>query len=235
MSDSDSFINEVSEEVRRDRLFATLKKYGWIAILAVILLVAGAAWTEYRNAQTRAAAEATGDALLAALATNDPAARAAALDALPQTGSSAAAGMLITAAAQQEAGEADAAAQTLDALAARTDVPAIYRDLAAFKAAMLEAGTDPAARRARLEPLAAPGQPFALLAQEQLALVDLAADDRDSAVTRLTAILNDAGVTQGLRDRAQSLMVALGAPLPDAAATADAPAEAPADVTPTNP
>ena len=124
------------------------------------------------------------------------------------------------------------ATATLDALAARTDVPAIYRDVAAFKAAMLDAGTDPAARRARLEPLAAAGQPFALLAQEQLALADLAADDRDSAVTRLTAILNDAGVTQGLRDRAQTLMVALGAPLPDAANDA---VDAPADVTPTNP
>lgn len=232
MSDSDSFINEVSEEVRRDRLFATMKKYGWIAILAVVLLVAGAAWTEYRAAQTRAAAEATGDALLSALATNDPEARAAALEGLPQTGESAAAGLLITAAAQQEAGDTAAAMQTLDALAGRAEVPAIYRDLAAFKAAMLDAGNDVAARRARLEPLAAPGQPFALLAQEQLALADLAADDRDSAVTRLTAILNDAGVTQGLRDRVQTLMVALGETLPEAAAND---AAAPADVTPTNP
>lgn len=226
MSETDSFINEVTEEVRRDRLFALLKRYGWIAILAVLLLVGGAAWTEYRAASDRAAAEAVGDALLAALANSDPAARMAALDAVPQDGASAAVGLLITAAAQQEAGDLDAAITTLDQLATRQDVPAIYRDLAAFKAAMLDAGTDPAARRTRLDALANPGQPFALLAQEQLALADLAAGDRDAAVAQLTAIVQDAGVTQALRDRVQTLMVALGAPLPYTATP---------DVIPTNP
>lgn len=226
MSDTDSFINEVTEEVRRDRLFALMKKYGWIAVLAVVLLVGGAAWTEYRNAGDRAAAEATGDALLAALANSDPEARAAALDAVPQDGAAAAVSLLITAAAQEEAGDAAGATATLDALATRQDVPAIYRDLAAFKAAMLDAGTDPAARRTRLEALANPGQPFSLLAQEQLALVVLAEGDRDGAVTRLTAIAQDAGVSEALRDRVQTLMVALGAPLPDAATP---------DVTSTNP
>ena len=39
MSDTDSFIDEVTEEVKRDRLFATMRKYGWIAVLIVLLLV----------------------------------------------------------------------------------------------------------------------------------------------------------------------------------------------------
>ena len=30
MHDSDSFISEVSEEVRRDRLYAALRRYGWL-------------------------------------------------------------------------------------------------------------------------------------------------------------------------------------------------------------
>ena len=38
MSDTDSFIDEVNEEVRRDRFYFMLKRYGWIAVLAVILL-----------------------------------------------------------------------------------------------------------------------------------------------------------------------------------------------------
>jgi hypothetical protein len=40
MSDTDSFIDEVNEEVRRDRFYFMLKRYGWIAVLAVILLTA---------------------------------------------------------------------------------------------------------------------------------------------------------------------------------------------------
>ena len=56
MSDTDSFINEVNDEVRRDRLYGYLQRYGWIAILVVVLIVVGAAWSEYRKAQTRARA-----------------------------------------------------------------------------------------------------------------------------------------------------------------------------------
>lgn len=222
MSESDSFINEVSEELRRDKLYAAMRKYGWIAVLAVVLLVGGAAWTEYTRARDRAAAEATGDALLAALGTNDPAARAAALTSLTAEGEAAAVSALITAAAQEEAGDLAGAAASLDALAVNAAVPQIYRDVAAFKSAMLDSGTDAAARRQKLESLAKPGAPFALLAQEQLALADLADGNRDSAVSRLTGIIEDAAVSRGLRDRAQTLMVALGAPLPD-------------DVTQTNP
>ena len=222
MSDSDSFINEVSEELRRDRLYAAMRKYGWIAVLAVVLLVGGAAWTEYTRARDRAAAEATGDALLAALASDDPAARAAALTGVAAEGEAASVSALITAAAQEEAGDLAGAAASLDALAGNAAVPLIYRDVVAFKSAMLDSGTDAAARRQKLEALANPGAPFALLAQEQLALADLADGERDSAVARLKGIIEDAAVSRGLRDRAQTLMVALGAPLPD-------------DVTQTNP
>ena len=35
LSNHDSFIDEVTEEVRRDRLFAAFRKYGWIGVLLV--------------------------------------------------------------------------------------------------------------------------------------------------------------------------------------------------------
>ena len=46
MSDVDSFIDEVSEEVRRERLYIALRRYGWIGVLAVLLLVGGASWRQ---------------------------------------------------------------------------------------------------------------------------------------------------------------------------------------------
>ena len=41
MSNPDSFIDEVTEEVRRDRLFAIFRKYGWIGAVLVALIVGG--------------------------------------------------------------------------------------------------------------------------------------------------------------------------------------------------
>ena len=67
MSETDSFIEEVTEEVRRDKLFALFRRYGWIGILAVLLIVGGAGWNEWRKAQDRAAAEALGDRMISAL------------------------------------------------------------------------------------------------------------------------------------------------------------------------
>ncbi len=214
MSNTDSFIDEVAEEVRRDKLYGYLRRYGWIAVALVLLIVGGAAWNEYRNAQTRAAAEATGDALLEALNQDDMAARAAAITQIGTDGPAAAVTALLTAATQQEAGQIDAAAATLAALATNQDVPAEYRDLAAFKSAMLPSD-DAAARMLALEQLSQPGQPFRLLALEQIAYVKLGDGDRDAAVTTLQNIVEDAAVSRGLRDRAQTLMVALGEPIPE--------------------
>lgn len=216
MSNPDSFINEVTEEVRREKLYGYLRRYGWIAVVCVLSLVGGAAWFEYRSAQDRNAAQATGDAILAALEENDPAARAETIAALQTDGSAVAATALWTAATQQEAGEVEAAAATLNALATNADVPEMYRDLAAFKAAMLPVA-DQDARLASLEFMAQPGQPFRLLALEQMAYAALEAGDPDEAIAILRQIEEDAAVSGGQRERVQTLMVALGEPLPDAA------------------
>ncbi|MEO0929675.1 MAG: hypothetical protein AAFY14_03355 [Pseudomonadota bacterium] len=216
MSNPDSFINEVTEEVRREKLYGYLRRYGWIAVVCVLSLVGGAAWFEYRSAQDRNAAQATGDAILAVLEENDPAARAETIAALQTDGSAVAATALWTAATQQEAGEVEAAAATLNALATNADVPEMYRDLAAFKAAMLPVA-DQDARLASLEFMAQPGQPFRLLALEQMAYAALEAGDPDEAIAILRQIEEDAAVSRGQRERVQSLMVALGEPLPDAA------------------
>lgn len=209
VSDSDSFINEVTEVMRREKLFGYLRRYGWIAVVIVLGIVGGTAWNEYRAAQDRAAAEAAGDALLAALGENDEAVRAAAMSGVEASGNAAVVTALLTAATQQEAGEIDAAAATLGELAARGDVPAIYRDLAAIKAAMLPVG-DNATRLAALEALAQPGQPFRLLALEQMAYLTLEGGDQAGAVALMRQITEDAAVTRGLQERAQSLLIALG-------------------------
>jgi hypothetical protein len=214
VSETDSFINEVTDEVRRDKLFAYIRRYGWVAVLAILALVGGAAWREYSLASARSLAQGTGDALLAAMEQNDLAARSAALAAVPANGKSVAVDALLTAASQEQAGDVPAAIATLNSLAIDASAPDIYRSLATLKATMLDTRADPATRRAAFAVLGQPGGPFALLAQEQLALMDVAEGKTDEALAALQRITEDAGVSRGLRERAQNLIVALGGDIP---------------------
>ncbi|MDJ0824964.1 MAG: hypothetical protein QNJ16_05615 [Rhodobacter sp.] len=211
MSETDSFIEEVSEEVRRERLFRYIRRYGWIAVLLVVVLVGGAAYNEWSKAQTRAAAEARGDAILAALEASDADARQAALAEIDADGRSAAIVALLTASEAVSADNEAAAVASLQAIEADTAQPELYRQLATLKRLILTtADTAPADRIAALEPLTAPGAAFRILAEEQIAVAEADAGDTAAALTRLQGLLNDTEATPGLRQRVSQLIVALG-------------------------
>jgi hypothetical protein len=76
-------------------------------------------------------------------------------------------------------------------------------------------GLDAEARRGRLNGLALSGGVLRLLAEEQLALIDLETGNREAALERLAAIASDAEATMGLRRRVTQVIVALGEELPD--------------------
>ena len=212
VANQDSFINEVTEEVRRDKLFALMRRYGWIAALLIVALVGGAAINEWRKASARAEAEATGDALIAALAAETPAERSEALAAIEGFDDANRLGILglLQAAASAENGEDDAAAATLDAVIGNSSVPQVYRDLALLKRVMAGTGLSAEERVARLQPLMQPGNPFRLLAIEQRAFAEVELGQKDAAIETLQGILADAEGTEDLRRRAQQLIVALG-------------------------
>lgn len=218
MSDSDSFIDEVTDEVRKDRLFGLMKRWGWVAILAVLLLVGGAAFNEYRKAQNAAQAQALGDGILNALEANEEAdARAKALGALDEAlatkGDAHALLALIAAGEESQADQRGAAAARLRALANESDLRPVYRDLGLLKAAMLDPELSNEARIEALTPLAQAGAPYWLLAQEQIAIAEAALGQTDEAIVRLTRAADNAEASQGLRSRAQQLIVALGGTL----------------------
>ncbi|MGR3502898.1 tetratricopeptide repeat protein [Pseudaestuariivita sp.] len=212
MSDSDSFIEEVTEEVRRDRLYGYLKRYGWIAALIILGIVGGAAWSEWQKAQTEAAAQALGDEILSALDSPEPQAR---IDALGEIDAGSPGGsamlQLLIAAEQAQDGQTEAATGALAGVASNGELPQIYRQIAAFKALLAQGTETPAAeRRIGFENLAVPGNTLRALAEEQLALIDVEEGDTDGAITRLTRLIDDAEATEGLRQRARQLIVALG-------------------------
>ncbi|MEX3015363.1 tetratricopeptide repeat protein [Gymnodinialimonas hymeniacidonis] len=227
MSNTDSFIEEVSEEVRRDRLFSLFRRWGWLAILVVVAIVGAAAWFEWQSSQQRAESEAFGDALLAGLESEDPEARIAALSAI-ETPSPEVAMILALLAAGEEANSEDtaAAAARLREAAEAPGLPRRYVDLALLKAQMMDPAPEDEARLV-LERLAEPGAPYSALAEEQLALVDIRAGNLDAGLDRLRSIENSAAATAGLQQRAAQLIVSLesGAVLVDAPVEEEAPEE----------
>lgn len=217
MSESDSFIEEVTEEVRRDRLFAMFRKYGWIGAVAVIAIVGGAAYTEWQRSSAQAEAQAFGDAVLSALETSDPAARVAALDAVSAEGGygdvqgRAAVLAFLSADEALRAGDRGEAQARLAEIVAMEGLAPAYRDMAQLKRLGIAGDAVDAAERDRiLAELATPGRPYRVLALEQQALVLVAAGKGEEAIAALRALLQDAEVPAGLRRRATQLIVALG-------------------------
>lgn len=216
MSDTDSFIEEVNEEVRREKLYGYVRKYGWIAVVLVLGVVGVTSYLEYQKASTARAAQQLGDSFVAAIDADDPAARAAALAQIaPEAGPAAVVVEMRRAGELVEAGDTAGAIAAFDAVA-NSGVAPVYADMARLKALMLRGDDqDAAARDAALADLAAPGALYRPLALEQQGLVALAAGDRDKAMEIFTEVFQDSEITDGLRNRATQILVALGAEIPD--------------------
>lgn len=215
MSNPDSFIDEVTEEVRRDRLFRLFRKYGWIGVVIILGLVGGTAWTEWAKSRDAARAQAFGDAMIDALDQGTPEERRDALAAVPSDADQTAILGLITGSDPEEDKAATLAA--LDKVANDTTLAPVYRDLAVLRR-VLVAGADTAVadRRTALQGLAAPGRPYRVLAEEQLAYLLIEEGKTDDAITALTALLQDQDASGSLRARLGQVVTALGGTVPEA-------------------
>ena len=67
MVESESFIKEVSEEVKRDILFKALKKFKWLIIVLIILLVGAVGGYEYYKFDKKVKAQEIGEFFVAAI------------------------------------------------------------------------------------------------------------------------------------------------------------------------
>ena len=213
VSNTDSFIEEVTEEVQRDKLYAALRKYGWIGVVAVVGIVGGAAYNEWSKSKAETLAQANGDAISTALTAGDDAsARADALAAAGISGSARIVADMVRAGELHAAGDASGAIAALAPYTVDATLDAIFRDLAILKTAMIGAqDISPEDRIAQLAGIASPGAPYRLLAEEQIATAQVELGDIEAAVAGLRAISQDVEATEALRRRSLQMIVALGA------------------------
>lgn len=212
MSDTDSFLQEVSEELRRDRLYRNIRKYGWIAILLVIMIVGGATYREYMKSKTAQAAQLFGTSIIDALNEKDIDDRIAKLQTINAPGDNAKVVIAMLLSAELNGSETPAMEKSsLSSLTQGSSIDSHYRELLNFKILLGSAETmDLEERMIAFKALSKPGNPFRLLAEEQIALIELEQGNTDNAVEKISQILLDAELTAGLRNRATQLMIALG-------------------------
>jgi hypothetical protein len=209
---SEHFIREVDEELRRAQLKALWDRFAPLIIgvcIAVVALTAG--YRGYLWWQERQAAEA-GDrymAALAALEAGDAADGEAALNAIAAEGTGAypALARLRLAGAQATAGNREEARQAYDDLTMDSAVPRAMRDLARIRAAMLALDLrDFAGATERAEPLNVPGNNWRHTAREILGTAAYASGDLERARDIFGEIQQDAETPQDVWVRSGLMM-----------------------------
>ena len=210
MSNNESFIQEVSEEVRRDRLYRILKKWGWIGIAVIVALVGGASFNEWNKDSKMNSARNLGDRVLSAVSNKDP------IELKEIETSNISQDIFIKnllSAILLSDNKLDASKKALEEIRDLPSITKTYRELNAFKLGLLLLKEDNLTSDERFgvfEELVEPGSPFRLLAKEQQALILIEQGKLELAIKALTEISVDSETTASLKRRVTQLRISLG-------------------------
>ena len=214
--------DEVEEDLRAERATRLLKKYGWVLGVAAVAVIGGAvgwqAWERWQAGQDMAAAQHYMAAQAASGGASLPGApgQADAIQALMQNAAIAPPGYrtlsrMRAAELKANAGDVPGAVALSDQVAGDAAADPLLRDLASLLAVQHQLDTaDPATLEARLKPLTDPANPWAPLAREQLALLDIRQGKLQDAKTTLKALTMNITAPDGLRQRAAAVLAGLG-------------------------
>ncbi|KAB0268226.1 tetratricopeptide repeat protein [Microvirga brassicacearum] len=204
MAPNDEFIREVDDEYRRDRIAQIWKRHNGLIIGLVLLgLAAVGGWRYWEHTQETRAHEAGArfeEALRLSRDDDQRAESQAAFEALAKdTGSGY--GLLARFRLAAELGGEDGAT-AYDALAADTNVPPLWQDLARLRAAWLRLDSaEPSVVRPPLERLAVPTNPWRHSARELLGLSGLKTGEMDFAGKWFDQIAADRETPPSLKQR----------------------------------
>lgn len=235
----EGFLREVDEALREQEMLDAARRYGKMVAAAIVaVLIALAAYLIWESRSTGAQGE-NGEQLTIALdqvETGKLDAAKASLAALASKGSggSQAAARLTEAGVLIEQGKTAEAQKLFAAVAADSEAPQPYRDLATLREVALGFDTIPADEVVtRLKPLAVPGKAFFGSAGELLGFAYLKQNRADLAGPLFAAIARDKTLPASLQRRVRQMAGLLGVDAVDdvneaARSAADGPQAAPA-------
>ena len=213
---TETFVREVDENLRRDRLRDTAKKYfGWMIAAVIVFLGASGGWIYWQNYQGKQSEKAVDQLaqIYTAIAKGQTTAAPAQLDALSKDRSKGvrASAQFGRAAVAIQQDDTKLAIDKYRQIAADTSLPAPFRDLATIRLTALEFDSlKPEQVIARLAPLAKPGTPWFGSAGEMTGMALIKQGKKADAGQLFAAIAKDKQVPDFLRARSEQIASSLG-------------------------
>jgi hypothetical protein len=232
-NDGETFLKEVDDELRRERVGNFVTRYGWWVIAALLLVlgsVGGWIWWSGRQAEAREGAAESLVEVIGQVESGRPADRAAAapkIATLAQSESEGyrAAALFTRANSEAQAGNMPAAIATLRAIADDQTLDETYRQAALIRRTALEFDTiAPQEVIRRLSPLANAGSAWVGIAGEMVGAAYLKMNRPDLAGPVFVRIARQDGVPEPVKARAGHLAASLGFDVNAPAARAAPPA-----------
>ena len=215
MSNSDSFISEVSEEVRKDRISRGLRKWGWLGIIFILIIVGGAATNEWYKVNKLKHAQSLGDKIIYALDNNE-------IQILKEIKvKNNAQNILIKNVIFSiliDQNNFDEAEKVLNEIKEISNSNPVYNELNLFKLALLNKKTGVLSlpdQFSSFEKLSEVGFSFRLLSMEQMALILIEQNKLEEAKRLLVQLVEDSETSGSLYRRSNQLLIALGGDLSD--------------------
>jgi hypothetical protein len=213
---NDTFIKEVEENLRRDRMQDFFKSYGkWVALAVVLFLAAVGGWIYWQEQRKREASEQSEQlhSLLTDLAAGRNQTVPQRVEQLGKSHSDVvrASAMLTDAAVALEQNNRSAAIAKYRELASDKDIAEAFRDVATVRLTALEFDTiKPEEVVTRLQPMAKAGHPWFGSAGEMTALAFMKQNKNAEAGRLFAAIAADSQVPSSIRSRAVQVAGTLG-------------------------
>jgi hypothetical protein len=214
LSQSDEFVREVEEDLRRDYYQRLWNQYGRYAVAAAVLLVVAVAgfifWREWQVRQREAASLRFAEALSNAESNPEQAANALGALATDSQPGFAALARLNEAALLLRKGDRDGALRVYDALSGDPGADPVLRDLGTLLGVMHRVdGGDPQALAQKLAPLQQAGNPWRHAAIELSAVLAAKTGDKAKATELYRTLADDPEAPADIRARAAEMLAAL--------------------------
>lgn len=208
MSDNDSFIDEVTEEVRRDKLYLFLKRYGWMPVILILAAILASVFIEVKSEAEQTSSEELGDFLSQSLnqgigdSSKDKDERLYTID------SKSLVALMLEAKVFENKLEYKMAILKYETILLIDNMPNSLRDFIKFKLLLL-VKDDPIRIKKLFVDLINPDSPFNLLALEQKILMNINNREWKEAMSNINLLIADPAASQAMVSRVTQIKKAI--------------------------